>query len=133
MKPKNFEDLDCWKDARKLTSSVYTLVKEKNAFSEGAMLSEKTLDACFSVMNFIAEGFGAASRRDFIICLDYAKSACSGIQNCLYIALDQEYIFPEQFFSLSGECEKIRSMIEELIEGLKIKIKDIPESGKDSP
>jgi len=127
MKPKNFEDLDCWKAAKKLCSSIYTLIKEKNAFPKDSPLTGKTLDACFNVMNFIAEGSGASSRHDFIACLDYAKSACLGIRSCLYIALDQEYLFPEKFLSLSGECEKIRRLIEDLIEDLKIKIKDTPD------
>jgi len=41
------------------------------------------------------------------------------VQNCLYIALDQNYILKKEFSSTYKHCEKVRKIIDGLIRYLK--------------
>jgi four helix bundle protein len=114
MKIKRFEELECWQEARKLTRTIYEYTK-RSSFSKDFRLSSQITGACISIMNNISEGFDSRSNREFIRFLSYARRSSSEVQNCLYIALDQEYIIEEEFEQSYEQCEKIRKMIDGLI------------------
>jgi len=118
MKIIRFEDLECWKEARGLTKSVYDYTK-RSAFSNDFRLSGQISCAAISVMNNICEGFDSKSNKEFIRFLTYSRRSCSEVQNCLYIALDQNYISENEFQNTYDHCAKIRKIIDGLIRYLK--------------
>ena len=70
-------------------------------------------------MNNISEGFDSKSNSEFVRFLTYSRRSCSELQNCLYIAIDQEYINKDEFQNSYKHCEKVRKMIDGLIKYLK--------------
>ena len=118
MKINRFEDLECWQAARSLTKSIYSYAR-RAGFSKDYRLSGQITGAASSIMNNICEGFDARSDKEFIRFLFYSRRSCSEVQNCLYIASDQEYISNGEFQQTYGDCAKIRKIIDGLIRYLK--------------
>jgi four helix bundle protein len=119
MKINRFEDLECWQAARSLTKSVYGYAR-RTGFSKDYRLSGQITGAASSIMNNICEGFDARSDKEFIRFLFYARRSCSEVQNCLYIASDQDYMSNDEFQQTYGDCAKIRKIIDGLIRYLKV-------------
>lgn len=118
MKIKRFEELDCWKESRSLTRTIYDYTKRME-FSKDFRLAGQITGASISIMNNLSEGFDSRSNNEFVRFLSYSRRSCSEVQNCLYIAQDQEYIEKEEFDSSYNHCTKIRKMIDGLIKYLK--------------
>ena len=118
MKINKFEDLECWQISRNLTKSIYEFVKRPE-FSKDYRLTGQITGASISIMNNICEGFDSKSNKEFIRFLTYSRRSCSEVQNCLYVALDQDYIIENEFKATYQHCEKIRKMIDGLIRHLK--------------
>ena len=118
MKIKKFEDLECWQETRMLTKTIYAYTK-RSEFSKDFRLSGQITGASISIMNNICEGFDSRSNNEFIRFLTYSRRSCSEVQNCLYVALDQDYIIENEFKNTYQHCEKIRKMIDGLIRHLK--------------
>ena len=118
MKIKRFEELECWQEARILTKETYDYTKHKD-FTKDFRLSGQITGAAISIMNNISEEFDSRSNNEFIRFLTYSRRSCSEVQNCLYIALDQEYISKEAFQNTYDHCTKIRKIIDGLIRYLK--------------
>ncbi len=123
MKIKRFEDLECWKEARKLVNLVYKLVK-KNKFYKDDRLRDQTIGAGISIMNNIAEGFDSQSNIEFIRFLRYSRRSCSELLNCFYIAMDQEYITEQEFNEIMNQTEKTRKCIDGLLKYLRKNLTD---------
>lgn len=70
-------------------------------------------------MNNICEGFDSRSNNEFIRFLTYSRRSCSEVQNCLYVALDQNYITTDEFKTDYNHCKRIRQIIDGLIRHLK--------------
>ena len=118
MKISKFEELECWKEAKVLTQTIYSYTKQ-SGFSKDYRLSGQITGASISIMNNICEGFDSKSNNEFVRFLTYSRRSCSEVQNCLYIALDQSYINPDAFKSTYEKCKIIRKMIDGLIRYLK--------------
>jgi len=115
---KRFEELECWQEARKLTKNIYTYIKRPD-FAKDFRLSGQISGASISIMNNVSEGFDSRSNNEFVRFLTYSRRSCSEVQNCLYIALDQNYILKKEFSSTYKHCEKVRKIIDGLIRYLK--------------
>ncbi len=96
MKIERFEDIEAWQLARDLTRKVYRL-RKKPKFTKDYGLKRQIQDAAGSSMHNIAEGFDSETNREFIRFLRYSKRSCTEVQSELYIALDEEYILPNEF------------------------------------
>ena len=118
MKIGRFEDLECWRVARNLNRMIYSLVRRPE-YGKDFRLCGQTTGAAISIMNNICEGFDAGSTNEFIRFLFYSRRSCSELQNCLYIASDQEYITKGDFRTAYELCEKVRQIIDGLIRYLK--------------
>lgn len=126
MKITRFEDLKCWQEARIFTRSIYGYVNRSN-FSKDYRLSGQITGATISIMNNICEGFAAHSNKEFIRFLRYSRRSCPEVQNCLYVALDQNYIAGNGFRSAYDHCAKVRKIIDGLIRYLKQHQKNRPQ------
>ena len=118
MKITRFEDLECWQEARVLTRSAYNYTK-RPAFLKDYKLSGQITGAAISIMNNICEGFDSRSNNEFNRFLVYSRRSCSEVQNCLYIAFDQNYISEDEFQNAYDHCAKVRKIIDGLIRYLK--------------
>ena len=96
MRIDRFEDIEAWQLARELTRKVYQLTK-KPKFSKDFGLINQIRSAAGSSMHNIAEGFDSKTNPDFIRFLGYAQRSCTEVQSELYVALDEEYISPDEF------------------------------------
>ena len=118
MQIKRFEDLECWQEARALTNSIYKYTNNP-PFSKDLRLSGQITGASVSIMNNISEGFDSTSKKEFIRFLTYSRRSCSEVQNCLYVASDQNYINEKEFRDSYQHCEKVRKIIDGLIRYLR--------------
>ena len=70
-------------------------------------------------MHNIAEGFDSETNAEFVRFLRYAKRSCSEVQSELYIALDEEYIAPDEFKDVYEQARRTRAAIRGFINYLK--------------
>jgi four helix bundle protein len=92
---ERYEDIQGWQRARELTKFIYAITKQE-ALARDFSLKDQIRRAAVSVMSNIAEGFERGGRAEFIQFLSIAKSSAAEVQSQLYVALDQEYVTPEQ-------------------------------------
>jgi four helix bundle protein len=114
MSVKNFEDLEIWKEARRLTGEVYRLTKDSK-FSKDFGLSRQIQSAAVSVMSNIAEGFERGGNQEFTQFLYIAKGSCGEVRSQLYVALDQGYLLEPQSHEMIISFRRLSGMIGNLI------------------
>jgi len=111
MKIKRFEDLECWKEARNLVKMVYKITKIE-PFSRDYRLRDQITGAGISIMNNIAEGFDSQSNNEFVRFLRISRRSISEVENCLYVAIDQDYIANNEFEKIYQQSEKTRKIVD---------------------
>ena len=111
---ERFEDIDCWKEARKLVKLVYSLTK-KEPFSRDWGLRDQIQRAAISIMSNIAEGFESQGNREFVQFLFYAKRSSGEVRAQLYAALDLGYINEVEFREASELAIKVSKMLSNFI------------------
>jgi four helix bundle protein len=109
MRIKGFEDIDVWKEARKLVNMVYDLT-EKTLFRKDFGLKEQIQRAAVSCMSNVAEGFDSDTDQQFIQLLSYTKRSASEAQSELYVALDRKYITKEEFEEVYRQAQIVRKL-----------------------
>jgi four helix bundle protein len=115
---KNFEELEIWKEARRLTCAIYDL-SQTARFSKDFGLRDQMQRAAVSIMSNIAEGFERGGNQEFIQFLYIAKGTCGELRSKLYVALDQGYVDRKAADSLLAVLERLSVMIKHLIDHLK--------------
>jgi len=111
MKITRFEDLECWQQARIMVNQVYVMAGKAD-FSKDFRLVGQITGAAMSIMNNIAEGWASQSNPEFIRFLTYSRRSCAETQNCLYVALDQNYISKEEFKDCYDQGTKTMQIID---------------------
>jgi four helix bundle protein len=114
MSVKNFEDLNVWKEARKLTREIYQITKTEKFFKDFS-LRDQIRRAAISVMSNIAEGFERGGNQEFVQFLYVAKASCGEVRSQLYVAVDQGYATPAESEKLLQLFMRLSSMIANLI------------------
>jgi four helix bundle protein len=115
---KNFEELEIWKEARRITQEIYRLTGGSK-FSKDFGLSNQIQRAAISIMSNIAEGFERGGNQEFIQFLYVAKGSCGEVRSQLYVALDQEYVDQKVADSLLTVLKRLSVMIKHLFDHLK--------------
>jgi len=110
LKVARFEDLESWKSARQLVNLVYGMSRH-DSFAKDFKLSSQIQSAAVSVMSNIAEGFDRRSDKEFVRFLEIASASATEVQSQLYVALDQDYINPEQFKAVYDHATKTKQLI----------------------
>ncbi|MDO9566625.1 MAG: four helix bundle protein [Candidatus Desulfaltia sp.] len=118
MKIERFEDIEAWQLARELARKVYRLTK-KPEFAKDYGLKRQIQDAAGSSMHNIAEGFDSETNAEFVRFLRYAKRSCTEVQSELYVALDEEYISPNEFKDVYEQARRTRAAVRGFINYLK--------------
>jgi len=118
MQIKSFEDLEIWKEARRLTQQIYSLSRAPR-FSKDFSLRDQMRRAAVSIMSNIAEGFERGGNQEFVQFLYIAKGSCGEVRSQLYVALDQEYVDQKETDNLLLTLKRLSVMIKHLIDHLK--------------
>ncbi len=118
MHVKHFEDLEIWKEARRLTKEIYRLTSGPK-FSKDFSLRGQIRSATISVMSNIAEGFERGGNQEFSQFLYVAKGSCGEVRSQLYTAVDQGYISSNESEEQLNAFRRLSSMIGSLIHYLK--------------
>lgn len=118
MKIERFEDLECWKLAREFVRYIYTLTR-KQKFSKDLRLVGQITNASVSIMNNITEGRASQSNPELMRFLKYSRRSCAECQNCLYVALDQEYITDDEFSTGYDMASRVTQVIDGLLRYLR--------------
>src|SRR5262245_39307246 len=109
-KIRKFEDIESWKRARKLANEVYKVTGTGN-FARDFGLRDQIRRAAVSILSNIVEGFERGGDNEFLQFLSVAKGSCGEAGAQLYIALDQAYILPVQFKTLSNAASDVSQLI----------------------
>ncbi|MBA4390287.1 MAG: four helix bundle protein [Syntrophus sp. (in: bacteria)] len=117
MKIDRFEDIEAWKEARKLVSRVYGVCCI-NEFKKDYSFVDQIRRAAVSIMANIAEGFSRKGNKEFIQFLFISKSSAAELQSHLYVVLDQGYIEKSQFDELYQDADKIQRQLSNFIKYL---------------
>ena len=86
MSVRYFEDLEVWKEARRLTKEVYAATHDAG-FSKDFGLRDQIQRATVSIMYNIAGGFERGGNQEFIQFLYIAKASCGEVRSQLYVGL----------------------------------------------
>ena len=113
-----FEDLDIWKNARKLCKIVHSYTT-KNLFSKDFSLRDQISRSAGSIMDNIAEWFGREGNNEFIHFLSISKGSSDELRSQSYRAFDFDYINEEELNLLLTETERISAGIKSLMKYLK--------------
>ena len=113
-KIERFEDLDCWKESRKLVNLVYD-VCNKEVLSKDFTTKDQFKRAALSVMNNIAEGFGRFSTKEFIRFLEISQSSAMEVRSMLYVLSDRKCISQKEFDELMNQVITATNLINGLI------------------
>ena len=105
-KIERFEDLICWREARKLAREIYTVTKSGDLARDFG-LRDQLQRAAVSAMTNIAEGFSRFHRRDFVRFLDIAQSSAAEVKSLLYVVLDQDYLPAETTERLQNQTDTV--------------------------
>jgi four helix bundle protein len=122
---KRFEDLDAWKEARKLNRVVYASSR-KSGFAKDFALRDQIRRAGISVMSNIAEGFETGSDKEFIRYLSVAKGSCGEVRSQFFVALDEGYLTRQEFEGAYRQC----AAVSQLVTGLLTYLQRSPMTGR---
>jgi four helix bundle protein len=128
MKVKSFEDLTVWQEAHKLTLEVYKLTARFPAAEKYGIVSQLRRSSS-SVPANIAEGFGRATTRELLRCLQIARGELEETRYFVLLGRDLGYVTPQDYESVCQHCNSIGRLINALGSSLKRRLGQ----GLDSP
>ena len=105
---RRFEDLEIWQIARQLNKEIIELSKTTELKRDFG-LKDQIMRSSESVMNNIAEGFGRASRLEFIQFLSISRGSANELKSQLIQGHDKNYINEISFNNLITETEKLNN------------------------
>src|SRR5882724_7288691 len=110
MKVKLFEDLTVWRQAHKLTLEVYKLTAKFPGTEKYGVVSQ--LRRCrSSVPANIAGGFGRATTRELLRCLQIARGELEETRYFVLLSRDLGYVTSEDCESIAQHCNSIGRLI----------------------
>ena len=109
-----FEDLEIWKEARKLAKVIHTISIETSLNSDFRLKSQIKASSG-SVMDNIAEGFERDGNIEFRQFLAIAKGSAGETRSQLYRLLDCGYISEAQFTDLRTDYERLSGKLKNFI------------------
>ncbi len=111
---KRFEELECWKEARKFVNLLYGLTKKDTSRKDFELVSQLRRSAVSTMAN-TAEGFHRNSNKDFMKFLDYSRaSIAESISHC-YVALDQKYINQDEMERVNEQANVVWKKVNALV------------------
>jgi four helix bundle protein len=118
MENKDYTDLDVWKEARKLVSGIYSLVKSFPEDEKYALTSQLKR-AAISVPSNIAEGVGRQHKNERIQFLYISRGSLYEIETQLFLALDQSFLSEKSLKDILDQITSCKKLIQGYINYLK--------------
>lgn len=114
----NFKELEVWKKAVTLCTSIY---KETESFpnQEKYGLISQINRSCISIASNIAEGAGRNSKKEFAQFLGYSIASSFELETQMIIASNLNYLDKEIFAKLEADLNEIQRMMVGLSKSLK--------------
>jgi four helix bundle protein len=109
-----FEDLEIWKEARRLAKEIHFISVETELRSD-LRFKNQIKSSSGSVMDNIAEGFERDGNLEFRQFLSIAKGSAGETRSQLYRIFDFEYISEEKFEALKKDYENLSGKIKNFI------------------
>ena len=126
MKVKSFADLSVWQEAHKLTLEVYKLTLRFPGAEKYGIVSQ--LRRCSSAVPAnIAEGFGRATTRELLRCLQIARGELEETRYFILLSRDLGYMPPDAGKVLEERCDRVGRLINALGSSLKRRLVRGPE------
>lgn len=104
---QKFEDLEIWKESRRLNRIVYASLEDCRDFS----FRDQMRRAALSVMNNISEGFERRTTKDFAHFLDLAKGSAGEVRSMTYAAEDLKILRNDIAIGLRADYETLSKRI----------------------
>ncbi|GAA0871584.1 four helix bundle protein [Gangjinia marincola] len=114
---KKFEDLDIWKEARRLSKRIIDISKNTDLKID-YKLKDQIKGSSGSVMDNIAEGFERDGNKEFRQFLSFAKGSAGEARSQIYRIYDSEYIDEGDLQNLVNEYEVLSKRISSFIQYL---------------
>jgi four helix bundle protein len=86
-KSASFKKLDCWKEARLLTTHIYCISND-DLVAKDWDYARQIRRASISIMNNISEGFGRFTPKTFIQFLNYSLGSCCEVESMVILGND---------------------------------------------
>ncbi|QLC66679.1 four helix bundle protein [Flavobacterium sp. LPB0248] len=109
-----FEDLEIWKEARRLAKEIHFISVETELRSD-LRFKNQIKSSSGPVMDNIAEGFERDGNLEFRQFLSIAKGSAGETRSQLYRVFDFEYISEEKFEALKKDYENLSGKIKNFI------------------
>ncbi|WP_163399831.1 four helix bundle protein [Flavobacterium fluviatile] len=109
-----FEDLEIWKEARRLAKEIHFISVETELRSD-LRFKNQIKSSSGSVIDNIAEGFERDGNLEFRQFLSIAKGSAGETRSQLYQIFDFEYISEEKFEALKKDYENLSGKIKNFI------------------
>jgi len=109
-----FEDLEIWKEARRLAKEIHFISVETELRSD-LRFKNQIKSSSGSVMDNIAEGFERDGNLEFRQFLSIAEGSAGETRSQLYRVFDFEYISEEKFEALKKDYENLSGKIKNFI------------------
>jgi four helix bundle protein len=115
---RSFEDLMVWQMGIELVKRVY-LLTASGLLNRDFGLRDQIRRASVSVPTNIAEGFERASRKEYLLFLNFAKGSAGEVRSLLRVAVEIGYLEVETYELLREDALKLSAYLFNHIEAIK--------------